>query len=412
MNVALDFVSCSLDELKALLDGGSLTVYSVARPITADQPVERSGTLATFTFAIARLRSRGGRRRKPESSSRIPSPASSVGTPGFARARKADGTVIADFSAGPGDREIKFGEVSFSQGAPVKLATFKFNPEGGWPERPEYYDTRPRTGFRDAQDVANPPGRCQFGDSCRVSDMEIDSEMTYANPEALVSTEWLAEHLSDPDVRILDCTWHHASTNLDGRTQYRGRHLPGSVHFDIDHIADKSNPLPHMLPDAADFAKKSSDYWGSATATGSWSTTGCAAGPRRRGRGGCSGCSVTTRSPCLKAATANGPRKNCPTDMSMVRPEQKSFSATYNPALVRGLREMRDNLATAAEQVIDARGPAKFDGTQEDVFPFKKLGHIPNATNIPWADLIHPDTGAFIAPDALAATICRGRDRS
>ena len=80
--------------------------------------------------------------------------------------------------------------------------------------------------------------------------------MTYANPEALVSTEWLAEHLSDPDVRILDCTWHHASTNLDGRTQYRGRHLPGSVHFDIDHIADKSNPLPHMLPDAADFAKK------------------------------------------------------------------------------------------------------------------------------------------------------------
>ena len=64
---------------------------------------------------------------------------------------------------------------------------------------------------------------------------------------------------------------------------------------------------------------------------------------------------------------------------------------------------MRDNLVTAAEQVIDARGPAKFDGTQEDVFPFKKLGHIPNATNIPWADLIHPDTGAFIAPDALAA---------
>ena len=80
--------------------------------------------------------------------------------------------------------------------------------------------------------------------------------MTYANPEALVSTEWLAEHLSDPDIRILDCTWHHASTNLDGRTQYRGRHLPGSVHFDIDHIADKSNPLPHMLPTPEDFAKK------------------------------------------------------------------------------------------------------------------------------------------------------------
>ena len=51
MNIALPFVECSVEELKALLDGGTLTVYSVARPITADQPVDRSGVLATFTFA-------------------------------------------------------------------------------------------------------------------------------------------------------------------------------------------------------------------------------------------------------------------------------------------------------------------------------------------------------------------------
>src|SRR5271166_6724245 len=82
------------------------------------------------------------------------------------------------------------------------------------------------------------------------------AEMSAEIPDALVSTAWLAAHLADPDLRILDCTWHHVSTNLDGRTQYRGRHLPGSVHFDIDHLADKSNPLPHMLPNPADFAKK------------------------------------------------------------------------------------------------------------------------------------------------------------
>ena len=86
-----------------------------------------------------------------------------------------------------------------------------------------------------------------------------------------------------------------------------------------------------------------------------------------------------------------------------MRPEPKAFSATYHPALVRGLREMRDNLSTGAAQVIDARGPSKFDGSQEDVFPFRKLGHIPNATNIPWGDLIQPDSGEFLAPDALAA---------
>jgi len=226
--------------------------------------------------------------------------------------------------------------------------------------------------------------------------------MSYANPEALVSTDWLAEHLTDSDVRILDCTWHHASTNLDGRTQYRGRHLPGSVHFDIDHLADKSNPLPHMLPGAADFAKKvgllgigDGDrvvvydrlYGGAAAARAWWMF-------RVFGYD--------------KVAMLNGgygkwTKEKKPTDMSAVRPEQKSFSATYNPALVRTLGEMKENLVTAAAQVIDARGPGKFDGTQEDVFPFKKLGHIPNATNVPWADLIDPDTGEFIAADALAA---------
>jgi thiosulfate/3-mercaptopyruvate sulfurtransferase len=96
-------------------------------------------------------------------------------------------------------------------------------------------------------------------------------------------------------------------------------------------------------------------------------------------------------------------KEKLPGDMSMVRPEQRSFQAIYRPELVRGLRDMTENLVSGAAQVIDARGPGKFDGTQEDVFPFRKLGHIPNATNIPWADLVQPDSGEFIAPEAIAA---------
>lgn len=146
MNVALDFVNCSVDELKALLDGGTLTVYSVARPITADKPVDRSGVLATFTFATPAFGPAADGLEKPNfvASTVL---ATSVGTPGFARARKADGTVVADFSAGPGDREVKFAEVSCSQGAPVTLTKFKFILEGSWPERPDYYDTKPRSGY-------------------------------------------------------------------------------------------------------------------------------------------------------------------------------------------------------------------------------------------------------------------------
>ncbi len=226
--------------------------------------------------------------------------------------------------------------------------------------------------------------------------------MTSAIPEALVSTEWLAAHLSDPDLRILDCTWHHPSTNLDGRTQYRGRHLPGSVHFDIDHVADSSNPLPHMLPRAADFANKvgllgigDGDrvvvydrlYGGSAAARVWWMF-------RVFGH---------DKVALLDGGLGKWIKEKRPTEMSAVRPQSRSFSATFNPALVRTMSQLKANLMMRAEQVVDARGPGKFDGSQEDVFPFKRLGHIPNAINIPWADLIHPDTGTFIAPDALAA---------
>ncbi|RTL48739.1 MAG: hypothetical protein EKK40_17040 [Bradyrhizobiaceae bacterium] len=143
MNVASEFAACSEDEIKALLDSGTLTVYSVARPITADGPIDRSGVLATFKFASPAF----GSEAMGANFAANPVPASSVGTPGFARACKADGTVVADFSAGPGPREIKFAEVSCSQGAPVKITAFKFIAEGGWPERPDYYDTHPRPGF-------------------------------------------------------------------------------------------------------------------------------------------------------------------------------------------------------------------------------------------------------------------------
>ena len=230
----------------------------------------------------------------------------------------------------------------------------------------------------------------------------MTSETEAPETEALVSTEWLAEHLSDPNLKIVDCTWHHASTNLDGRTQYRGRHLPGAVHFDIDHVADSSSPLPHMLPDAADFAKKmgllgigDGDHvvvydrlsGGSAAARVWWMfrVFGCA------------------KVSLLDGGFGKWTKEKLPTEMSPVRPEPKTFTATFNPALVRAIDQMKDNLTAGAEQVIDTRGPAKFAGTQEDVFPFKKLGHMPNAINVPWADLIHPDTGAFIDKEALAA---------
>lgn len=146
MKRASAFASASIDEIKAMLDGGVLVVYSVARPADADLPVDRSGALVTFTFASPAFGPAADGLEAPNFLDN-PTPAASVGTPGFARACKADGTVVCDFSAGPGPREVKFQEVSCSQGAPVRLTQLKFLEEDSWPERPDYFESHPRTGF-------------------------------------------------------------------------------------------------------------------------------------------------------------------------------------------------------------------------------------------------------------------------
>jgi len=118
----------------------------VARPVNADLPVDRSVALATFTFASPAFAPAAEGGYTPLFTT---SPAATVsGTPGFARARTADGTVVADFSAGPGNREIKFSEVSFSQGVPVTITAFEIKNGESWPERLDYYETKPRVGYK------------------------------------------------------------------------------------------------------------------------------------------------------------------------------------------------------------------------------------------------------------------------
>lgn len=146
MKVAEAFSSSSLDDIKAKLAGGTLTVYSVARPLTADLPVDRSGVLAVFTFGSPAFGDAAGDCETPLFAEDFV-PADSVGTPGFARACAADGTVVADFSAGPGNREIKFTEVSCSKGAPVKVQSLKVLEDESWPERADYFQSRPRPGY-------------------------------------------------------------------------------------------------------------------------------------------------------------------------------------------------------------------------------------------------------------------------
>ncbi|MBY0432270.1 MAG: sulfurtransferase, partial [Rhodospirillales bacterium] len=76
------------------------------------------------------------------------------------------------------------------------------------------------------------------------------------NTEALVTTEWLEQHLKAPDVRVVDASWYMPSTGRNAREEYEQEHIPGAVFFDIDEIADTSSPLPHMMPPAEKFSSR------------------------------------------------------------------------------------------------------------------------------------------------------------
>jgi hypothetical protein len=137
MKLADSFSDTSLDDIRTALAGGTLTVYSVARPASADAPVDRSSVIATFTFASPAFGTPVDGLETPAFEQESV-PAASVGTPGFARARMIDGIVVADFSAGPGNREIKFNEVSCSQGTPVRITQFRILEPASWPETIDY----------------------------------------------------------------------------------------------------------------------------------------------------------------------------------------------------------------------------------------------------------------------------------
>ena len=82
------------------------------------------------------------------------------------------------------------------------------------------------------------------------------TRMDKSDPQLLVSTDWLAAHLSAPDLRILDASWHLPAAGRDARAEYAAAHIPGARFFDIDEIADDQSSLPHMAPPVEKFVSR------------------------------------------------------------------------------------------------------------------------------------------------------------
>jgi thiosulfate/3-mercaptopyruvate sulfurtransferase len=225
--------------------------------------------------------------------------------------------------------------------------------------------------------------------------------MQYAHPESLVSTDWLAGHLDAPDVRVVDGSFKMPGVTPTAQEDYRQRHIPGAVFFDIDEIADERSDLPHMLPAPEKFAARM----------------------RRLGLGDGNRIVVYDSVGLLSAgrvwwmlrlfghrdvAILDGglPKwlaEGRPVDDRPVMPRERHFTARVDSTLVRDIDQIRANLASRREQLVDARPAGRFEATSPEAWPGRRGGHIPGSRSLPLDRLTDPATRTMLPADRLRA---------
>ncbi|HEU0070364.1 MAG TPA: 3-mercaptopyruvate sulfurtransferase [Alphaproteobacteria bacterium] len=214
----------------------------------------------------------------------------------------------------------------------------------------------------------------------------------------LVSTDWLAERLGRPDLKILDASWYMPAQARDAKAEYAAAHLPGAQFFDIDAVADASSGLPHMLPSPAEFgAAVGALGIGNEDDVVIYDGAGIFAAPRVWWTFRAFGHS---RVAVLDGGLPKWKAENRPLETGPAKePVAKNFRADPRPKLVRDAAAMRDNVNSQRELVLDARSEGRFKGIEPEPRAGLKGGHIPGSRNLPFQAVI--DNGRMKSADEL-----------
>jgi thiosulfate/3-mercaptopyruvate sulfurtransferase len=220
-----------------------------------------------------------------------------------------------------------------------------------------------------------------------------------ATDDPLVSTDWLAAHLDDPRVRVVDASFKMPGILPLPKDDYLAAHIPGAVFFDVDAVSDHGNPLPHMFPHAEQFGRDVGGLGiGNDDTVVVYDAGGWVAGPRvwwmflSYGHD-----KVRVLDGGLKKWRA----EDRPVQSGAVTPKPAIFRASFDPKRVRTIEQMIDNVARREEQVIDARSGERFEGSVAEPRPGLRSGHIPGSRSLPYNNLFDPKTGAMKPLDDL-----------
>ena len=223
--------------------------------------------------------------------------------------------------------------------------------------------------------------------------------MPYARPEALVSTEWLAAHLADRQVRVLDSSYKQPGITPTARADYDAGHIRGAVFFDIDDVATPGTSLPHMIPSAERFAAKMAERGiGNADRVIVYDANGLSSAGRAWWMLRLFGHQNVA---LLDGGLPRWRAEGRPLDTSAPLIPTRHFVARFDPALVRDKAALLADLARTREQVVDARASGRFEGTAEETWPGRRRGHIPGSRNVPFDEVTDPRTRQLKSAEEL-----------
>jgi len=207
--------------------------------------------------------------------------------------------------------------------------------------------------------------------------------------DPIVSTAWLAEHLTDPNVQVVDATWYMPAEGKKGRDSFEAAHVPGAVFFDIDEIAEPDTDLPHMLPAPDAFATAAEKLGLRRDATVVvYDANGMFASARVWWTLRVMGFADVR---VLDGGLAKWQADGHPVTDGPGAPAATELAAAFHPELVRDLAAVRADLESHAEQLVDARSAARFRGEAPEPRASLRGGHMPGARNVPFGEVVNPD---------------------
>ncbi|MEM1374208.1 MAG: 3-mercaptopyruvate sulfurtransferase [Pseudomonadota bacterium] len=205
----------------------------------------------------------------------------------------------------------------------------------------------------------------------------------------LVSTTWLETHLKDPDLRILDASWHMPSSDRDARTEYEAAHIPGARFFDIDDISDARSDLPHMVPPVEKFMSRMRALGvGDGHQVVIYDSAGLFSAPRvwwlfrLMGKR-----DVAVLDGGLPKWLSEGREVE---DMPPIIRDRHMTVSRQNQ-MVKDVTQVAMAAKLGDWEIVDARSAERFRGDTPEPREGMRSGHIPGSRNVPYTALLNDD---------------------